>query len=244
MPQTKNDYVALTVDDGTTMRAYVAHPTDGAPHPGLIVFQEAFGVNPHIRDVTERFGREGYIALAPELYHRTSQGFEGAYDNFEAVMPQMAAITNPGLESDIRAAFDWLRADASVLDSSVACGGYCMGGRVSFLANATVPVKAAISYYGGGIAPGPRGPGLLDQVGNLHAPLLLFWGYQDKHIGIDQPRAVADALHTAGKSFVTVTFSDADHGFFCDARPSYNAQAATQSWALALRFLKTNLGQG
>jgi carboxymethylenebutenolidase len=244
MPQTKNEYVTLRVDDGSTMRAYLARPTDGAPHPGLIVFQEAFGVNAHIRDVTERFGREEYIALAPELYHRTSPGFEGAYDNFEAVTPQMRAITDAGLESDIRAAFDWLRADATVLDGSVACAGYCMGGRVSFLANTTVQVKAAISYYGGGIAPGPRGPGLLDRIGSLHAPILFFWGYQDKHIGIDQPRVVADALHAAHKSFVTVAFSDADHGFFCDARPSYNAPAATQSWALALRFLKTNLGQG
>jgi carboxymethylenebutenolidase len=121
---------------------------------------------------------------------------------------------------------------------------FCMGGRVSFLADAIVPVKAAVSYYGSGIAPGPRGPDLLDRVGNLHAPILLFWGYQDKHIGIEQQRAAADALHTGRKSFVSVGFSDAGHGFFCDSRPTYNAPAATQSWALALRFLKTNLGQG
>jgi carboxymethylenebutenolidase len=244
MPSTKNEYVTLRIDDGTTMRAYVAQPTDGAPHPGLMVFQEAFGVNAHIRDVTERFGREGYVALAPELYHRTAPGFEGDYNKFEAVSPLIKALTDAGLEADIRAAFHWLRADAGVLDGAVACAGFCMGGRVSFLADSTVPLKAAISYYGGGIAPGPRGPGLLGRAGELHAPLLMFWGLKDKHIGIEAPRAVADALRAAGKTFVNVEFSEADHAFFCDARPSYNAPAATQSWALALRFLKINLGQG
>ncbi|MGH9448885.1 MAG: dienelactone hydrolase family protein, partial [Terriglobia bacterium] len=89
MPQTKNEYVTLRVNDGTTMRAYVAHPADGAQRPGLLVFQEAFGVNAHIRDVTERFAREGYVALAPELYHRTAPGFEGEYNNFDAIMPLM-----------------------------------------------------------------------------------------------------------------------------------------------------------
>ncbi len=244
MPQSKNEYVTLRVNDGTTMRAYVAHPADGAQRPGLLVFQEAFGVNAHIRDVTERFAREGYVALAPELYHRTAPGFEGEYNNFDAITPLMKSMTDQGLESDIRAAFERLRADAGVLDGSVACAGFCMGGRVSFLADATVPLKAAISYYGGGIAPGPRGPGLLGRAGALHAPILLFWGLEDKHIGVEQSRAVADALRTAQKLFVNVEFSDADHGFFCDARPSYNAAAATQSWALALRFLETNLGQG
>jgi carboxymethylenebutenolidase len=243
MPQTKNEYVTLRVNDGTTMRAYAAHPTDGARHPGLLVFQEAFGVNGHIRDVTVRFAREGYVALAPELYHRTAPSFEGEYNNFEAIAPLMQAMTDQGLESDIRAAFEWLRADAGVLDGSVACAGFCMGGRVSFLADAAVPLKAAISYYGGGIAPGPRGPGLLGRAGSLHAPILLFWGLQDKHIGVEQPRAVADALRAAQKPFVSVEFSEADHGFFCDVRPSYNVPAAAQSWALALCFLKTNLGQ-
>jgi carboxymethylenebutenolidase len=243
MPQANNEYLTLRVNDGTTMRAYLARPADGVPHPGLLVFQEAFGVNAHIRDVAERFAREGYVALAPELYHRTAPGFEGEYNNFEPIMKVMQSMTDQGLEADVRAAFDWLHADAGVLDGSVACTGYCMGGRVSFLADAIVPLKAAISYYGGGIAPGLRGPGLLGRAGDLHAPILLFWGLQDKHIGVEQPRAVADALRTNQKLFVNVEFSEAGHGFFCDARPSYNAPAATQSWALALRFLETNLGE-
>jgi carboxymethylenebutenolidase len=82
MPETQTEWITLNVADGTTMRAYVARPQDANQHTGLLVYQEAFGVNAHIRDVTERFAREGYVAVAPELFHRTAPGFEGGYDNF------------------------------------------------------------------------------------------------------------------------------------------------------------------
>jgi carboxymethylenebutenolidase len=120
--------------------------------------------------------------------------------------------------------------------------GYCMGGRVSFLANALVPVKAAISYYGGGIAPGQRGPGLLSHVPEMHGAMLLYWGGLDQHIPKAETLAVADALKNAKKTYVCVEFSDADHGFICDARPSYNPQAAAESWALTHAFLADHLG--
>jgi carboxymethylenebutenolidase len=81
---TKTEYVNLAVSDGTSMRAYVAHP-EGKPRAGLLVFQEAFGVNAHIRDVTERFAREGYLAISPELFHRTAPGLEAGYTNFPEV---------------------------------------------------------------------------------------------------------------------------------------------------------------
>ncbi len=88
--------VELKVADGTKMAAYVARPQEEGPHSGVIVLQEAFGVNSHIRDVTERFAREGYVAIAPELFHRTAPGFEGRYDNFASVVPHMKAVTHGG----------------------------------------------------------------------------------------------------------------------------------------------------
>jgi carboxymethylenebutenolidase len=103
------EYVTLTVSDGTSMQAYVAWPVGTAAHAGLLVGQEAFGVNGHIRDVTERFAREGYLAIAPELFHRTGPGFEGRYDDFQAVMPHMSALKHPQIEADLRAAHNWLR---------------------------------------------------------------------------------------------------------------------------------------
>ena len=235
------DWVILQVADGTTMRAYVARPENGRPRAGLLVFQEAFGVNAHIRDVAERFAREGYCALAPELFHRTAPGFEGAYNNFEAVMPHVRALKEQDLEADVRSAYAWLRQNLEETKAPLACVGFCMGGRVSFLTNSVLPIQAAVSFYGGGIAPNPMGPGLLSRAGDLHAPQLLFWGGLDKHIGPDQTQAVAAALRGAGKPFVNVEFSDADHGFFCDARPSYNPPSARQAWALTQAFLNCYL---
>ena len=243
MLQVQTDWLTLQVGDGSSMRAYEARPQSGKPRAGLMVFQEAFGVNAHIRDVTERLAREGYHALAPELYHRTAPGFEGAYNNFEAVMPHVKALTNEGLEADVRAAYIWLNEYHVDPNEFIACVGFCMGGRVSFLANSVLPLKASISFYGGGIAPNPMTSGLLDRAGSLQAPQLFFWGGLDKHIGPEQRQAVLDAVSHAQKRFVNVEFSDADHGFFCDARPSYNAAAAQQAWALSQSFLNCYLGK-
>jgi carboxymethylenebutenolidase len=242
MAEIRTDWVTLQVADGTTMRAYMAQPQDRATRAGLLVFQEAFGVNAYIRDVTSRFAREGYHALAPELFHRTAPGFEGAYDNFAAVMPHVRALNDEALEADVRAAYTWLREQLGAPEKPVACVGFCMGGRVSFLTNSALPVRAAVSFYGGGIAPNPMGPGLLSRASNLRAPQLLFWGGLDKHIGPEQTQAVAQSLRKAGKPFVNVEFSDADHGFFCDARSSYNPTAAQQGWVLTHAFLNCYLG--
>jgi len=237
MAEVKTDWLTLNVADGTAMRAYAARPQDTNPHSGLLVYHEAFGVNAHIRDVTERFARHGYIAVSPELFHRTAPGFEGAYNNFEAAKPQVMALTHQNLEADVRSAYGWLRAEPATQGQPIACVGFCMGGRVAFLTNAVLPVSASISFYGGGIAPNPYSSGLLDRAGQLHAPQMLVWGGLDKHLGPENTRAVTETLRAAGKPFVNVEFSDADHGFFCDARASYNPNAARQAWVLALSFL-------
>jgi len=229
--------VTLPVSDGTTLPAYVARPTSAGPHPGLLVMQEAFGVNAHIKDVTERFAREGYTAIAPALFHRTDGHFEGEYTDFGAVMPHMQALTDDGQSADIQAAYQWLTTDGGA--SAVASTGYCMGGRASFLVDTLLPLKASVSYYGSGIAPGGLFPELLSKASDLHAPILLFWGGLDEHIGSDAVRAVEDALKAAGKPYAQMVFSQADHGFFCDARASYNPEAARQAWALTLEFLAT-----
>jgi carboxymethylenebutenolidase len=242
MAEIRTEWITLQVADGTTMRAYGARPQEGRPRAGLLVFQEAFGVNAHIRDIAERFAREGYHALAPELFHRTASGFEGEYNNFAAVMPHVQALRDQDLEADVRSAYTRLRENLGVPEAPLACIGFCMGGRVSFLTNSLLPVKASISFYGGGIAPNPMSPGLLSRAGDLHAPQLLFWGGLDKHIGPEQTHAVTEALGKAGKPFVNVEFSDADHGFFCNARASYNPAASPQAWALTHAFLNYYLG--
>jgi len=225
--------VTLLVSDDTQMTAYVARPDDREVHPGIIVLQEAFGVNSHIRKVTERFAEQGYVSIAPELFHRTAPGFEGSYTDFPSVVPHMRAMTVAGAEADLRATFDWLQTQKFVRQERISSVGFCMGGRISFLANSILPLHAAASYYGGGIA-----PELVGRAPSLHAPMLLIWGLLDKHIGAEQRKAVTDALDAAKKPYTNVEFSNADHGFFCDERAAYQAQAARQSWALLLEFLK------
>src|SRR5882762_6301340 len=127
MDNVRTEKVILQVGDGTSMDAYVATPAEGGKLPGLLVFQEAFGVNAHIRDVAERFAKQGYVAIAPELFHRTAPGFDGAYNNFPAVMPHLQALTPDGLTADSRAAFDWLQKNPHVLPNCTARVGYCMG---------------------------------------------------------------------------------------------------------------------
>lgn len=238
----KTETVNLSVSDGTSMGAFIARPEGDAKGPGILVFQEAFGVNAHIRDICTRLAGEGFIALAPELYHRTAPGFEGRYDDFNSIMPHMKALTEAGVEADIRAAHKALAAEPRLDRGRIVSIGFCMGGRMSFLADALLPLRASVSFYGGGIAPNPMvGPGLLDRAKDLHAPILLFWGGLDKHIGPEQHRAVVDALRAAQKTYVNVEISDADHGFNCDVRASYNPVAAKHAWGLTLAFLKTYL---
>ncbi len=232
----EKNYVDLKVSDGTTMAAYVARPRTEGKHPGILVFQEAFGVNAYIRDVTERFAKEGFTAIAPELFHRTGAGFEGSYTDFAGVQPHTTKLTNEGLETDIKAAYEWLKKDSQTDPQKIFSVGFCMGGRVSFFADTILPLSASVSFYGGGIA-----QGLLDRARNIHGPILLFWGGLDKHILPEHVRAVEDALRAAGKEFGNVTFSYADHGFFCDQRASYNELASKQAWPMALEFLRYHL---
>jgi carboxymethylenebutenolidase len=217
------------------MQAYIAPPS-GTPRGGLMVFQEAFGVNSHIRDVADRFAAEGYLAIAPELFHRTGSGFEGTYTDFQSIMPHIQALTDAGLEADIRASYAWL--SGNLPGSLPVCAtGYCMGGRVACLAAILLPLAGAISYYGGGIAPSAFFPDLMDRLPSLQAPMLFFWGGLDAHIPAASTRAIEDKLTEAKKPFTNVVFSFADHGFFCDARAAYNAEAAGQAWALTRTFL-------
>ncbi len=221
---------------GSDMGAYVARPESGRA-PALIVLQEAFGVNDHIKDVCRRFAQQGYVAVAPELFHRTApQGFTAGYGDFAKLGEHFFAVTTDAITEDMLAVYDWLLGDRQVDPGHVGAIGFCMGGRASYIANAKLPLRAAVSYYGGGIA-----PNLLPLAEEQHAPILFCWGGLDKHLTAEQRNAVTSAMTEANKPHIAAVFSDADHAFFCDARPAYNANAARQAWALTLSFLATHL---
>jgi carboxymethylenebutenolidase len=227
----RSEWVELNAGDGTTLRAWTARPDGAQPTRGLLVFQEAFGVNAHIRDVTERFAASGFVAISPELFHRTAPGFDGRYDQFPSAVPHLQAITEQGLDTDVRAAFEWLTREG--VAGNTAAVGYCLGGRVAFVANSAVPLKAAASYYGGHIPP------LVGRAPRLSGPMMFFWGGLDHHIPDEQRQAVVKGVREANKVFVDVVFSNADHGFFCDARATYQPQAAAQAWSLTHAFFDT-----
>jgi carboxymethylenebutenolidase len=238
MDEIQTQTVTIELSDGTEMSAYTACPNDREAHPALLLFQEAFGVNAHIKDVVRRFAQEGYMVIAPELFHRTAPGLEASYTDFPSVMQHVQALTEDGLKADVMAAFNWLNAHPSVMKNQIASIGYCLGGRVSILANITVPLKASVSYYGGGIA-----SSLSDKLQDICSPLLMFWGGQDQHIGKDQIDTITNALSDNRKNYTNVVFSRADHGFFCDARASYHPVAAKLAWVLTLEFLRIHLNE-
>ncbi len=230
--------VILQVADGTEMHAYSAFPSSTGPVPGIILLQEAFGVNPHIRSVADRLAAAGYAVIAPELFHRTAPaGLEIAYADFATgAMPHYSAINHTDLAADLQASYDWLQNQALVLPDKIGSIGFCLGGQVSFLANIVLPLAAAVSYYGGGTHT------LKDRAADLHAPHLFFWGGLDEHISKEDVAQVTDAVEAAGKPFINTVISYADHGFHCDARPSYHPQAAAEAWAMTLAFFGEKLG--
>ncbi|ALW86961.1 hypothetical protein AUC43_18885 [Hymenobacter sedentarius] len=232
------NFVTLTVADGTKMRAYTAFPSTNGPVPGIILLQEAFGVNHHIRSVADRLAKAGYAVVAPELFHRTAKpGLEIAYSDFaKGAMPHYNAINNKDLAADLQASYEWLQTQDQVNSDKIGSIGFCMGGRVSFLANAVLPLAAAVSYYGGGTHT------IKNQAADLHGPHLFFWGGLDAHITKEHIAEVTDAVDAAGKPYINTVISYADHGFNCDERPSYNAEAAAEAWALTLAFFGEKLG--
>jgi len=225
------------------MPAYVSRPRGNGPFPAILVFQEALGVNNQIRGVADRYAALGLIAIAPELFHRFAPGFETQTFDRDAIMPLIHKLTIDGTTADVTAAYQWALTQPDIRKDKIASVGYCMGGRATYLANSEVPLAAAISYYGGGIA-----PDLLDRAPRLHGPHLFFWGGLDPGIPPEKRRAVADAVRAAGKRFVDVEFSDAQHGFFNVELDRGNPRAADESWALGCAFLENALeiefGQG
>lgn len=233
----------LQTPDGP-MDAFLALPEGSAPAPALVVAQEAFGVNRHIQEVCRRLAREGYIALAPELFHRTGAGMELLYTNIEAVMPHLARLTNAGIEMDLQAALEYLRGLTRAMPRHVGVVGFCLGGFAAFLAACRTDVAAAVSFYGGGVVrdrPGIDLRPLLSETERITAPILLFFGADDASIPPEDIESIRSRLSATGKVHDIVVYPGAGHGFLCDARASFHAQAAADAWRRTCRWLQHTL---
>lgn len=228
--------IEVKVEDGTVMKLYAARPANGQNLAGVMVFQEAFGVTAHLREVTERIASEGYLAVAPELFHRTAPGFEGSYTDFDSIRPHLDALSREGLSADIIATYHWISSRQFANKDLTGSIGFCMGGRISVMAATLLPLKAAASFYGSNIA-----ATLHHGIPLIDCPLLLAWGGQDKRITHEQVEKLTRLLDEQQKDYVNVVFSKADHGFFNNDRTAYHPASAAEAWELVKAFFRRNL---
>ncbi len=231
----KTEAIEIPLAGGGAMGAYLARPDDGDARPAVLVFMEIFGINPHIRDVAERLAREGYVALAPDYFHRTGAGVEYEYneEGMERGMALHGALQADEMVSDVNAAIAWLEARADVQSDRIGAIGFCIGGHMTYLSACETSVCCAASFYGGGIA-ASEGPGgaqsTIGRTPKIKGRILCLFGERDGYIPPDQVEAIAAALKDAGVNHETVVYPDADHGFFCDQRDSHQLAAATDAW--------------
>jgi carboxymethylenebutenolidase len=221
-----SEYVKLRAADGHEFGNYVALPA-AEPLAALVVIQEIFGVNAHIRSVADGFAKDGFLAVAPALFDRIQHGVELGYEgaDMQTAMSLMAKLDAEKAVADVQAAIDYA---AATSEKNVGVVGYCFGGTIAWLAATRLRPTAAVGYYGGGIAK------YADE--EPSCPVMLHFGKQDTHI----PRENVEKLHAAHPE-VEMYWYDAGHGFNCDARASYNAAAAHEARGRSLAFLKRNL---
>jgi carboxymethylenebutenolidase len=230
----------LTTSDGP-MRLYEAVP-DGEPRGAVVVIQEAFGVNPHIEDVTRRFARAGYHAVAPEMFHRTGGGVV-PYDDFGPVIEHFIGIgDDAAILTDVDATLDYLRS-IGFDNRRIGIVGFCFGGRVSFLVAANRAIGAAAGFYGGGLVTTrfQQFPALIDHAPTMQTPWLGLFGDLDGSIPVEDVEQLRTALIAAPVATDVIRYADADHGFHCDARPAYNAEAAADAWNRTLTWFDSHL---
>jgi carboxymethylenebutenolidase len=227
--------VEIPLEGGGSAGGYLARPADGERHPAVVVYMEIFGVNAHIRDVTERVAREGYVALAPDYFHRTGAGVEYGYDDdgMAKGMALLGQLKADEMISDGRDAIAYLRGREDVRGDRIGAMGFCIGGHMTYLTACETDVSAAASFYGGGIA-GPEGPGgapaTLTRTSGIRGRILCLFGEQDALIPSDQVDAIRAALLEADTDHEVVVYAGADHGFFCDRRATYQKEAAEDAW--------------
>ena len=220
---------------GGTMPAFLARPQAGAPAPAVLVIQEAFGLNGHIKDVARRIAGEGYVALAPDLYWRGGKNRTVGYDRLPEAIGLMQSLNDKDVVADLRSTVAHLEKQPSVRADRIGITGFCMGGRVSFLAACELPdkLKASVPFYGGGIP--------VEKTEKLGCPVLAFFGEKDAFIPLDSVERLKAEAKRHGKQVEVIVYPGADHGFFCDERGSYNAAAAKDAWERLKKFFAAHL---
>jgi carboxymethylenebutenolidase len=233
----------LKTPDGV-MPLHIARPKNGAGKlPAVIVIQEAFGLNAHIKEVAGRVAAEGYHAVAPNLYYREDGKVVG-YNELQDAIGLMMRLTDDHVLTDLRSLVTHLAGDSQVRADRIGIMGFCMGGRVSYLAACEIPeIRASIPFYGGGIAGQQMGGGTppVARTAKMKAAIMLHFGENDAYIPPAAIEETRQALEREKKTFEIHVYKGAGHGFFCNERPDYQADGAHLAWERTLSFFARHL---
>ena len=235
--------VKVPTKDGS-MSAYRAMPASGSNFPVILVVQEIFGVHEHIKDVCRRFAKEGYFAIAPELYARHGDVSKMAMQDI--VSNVVSKVPDEQVMADLDATVAYARTTGKADVAKLGITGFCWGGRITWLYAAHNPnVKAGVAWYGRVVgqpsAMTPKHP--IDVVAQINAPVLGLYGGADQGIPNDTVEKMREALKGAGKTTSEIViYPDTPHAFHADYRPSYRKEAAEDGWKRALAWFKKNLG--
>lgn len=225
--------------------AYLAKPETAGTYPGIVVIQEIFGVNEHIRDIVDRFAQEGYVAIAPAIYQRQAPGFEAGYGDQDVALGRKYKVQTQAEEllGDIQATIDYLYTMPEVKQSGVGTIGFCFGGHVVYLAATLERVAATASFYGAQIASWSPGDGepTIKRTKDITGTLYGFFGTEDPLIANSEVDQIETALEENKIPHQIFRYGGATHGFMCDRRDSYNPDAANDAWAKVLDLFSQKL---
>jgi carboxymethylenebutenolidase len=218
-------HLQLRAADGNEFSAYLAKP-QGEPRGAVVVVQEIFGVNSHIRRVAEQYAAEGYLAIAPAMFDRQVKGVEMGYDpaSIQQGIAYMVKADTAGVIADVNAAIDAVRHAGRV-----GIVGYCWGGRVAYLAACHTDIAAGVAYYGGGL------PQLLGET--PRSPMMFHFGERDSHIPLTDVDAVRQAYPQG-----TYHLYPAGHGFNCTERADFDAASAHLAFSRTVEFFRAHIG--
>ncbi|MBD2202711.1 dienelactone hydrolase family protein [Calothrix sp. FACHB-1219] len=220
------------------MPAWFCTHAEGKRQPAVILLMEAFGLTSHIRDIAMRIAKEGYVVLAPDLYYRELPNNKFAYDEVESAMAMMYRLDfGKPMKEDIQAALTYVKSLADVYPDKVGMTGFCLGGGLSFFTACYLSseIAAAAPFYGMVLDE------WLVEAKNITVPIYLFFGGVDPFIPSDRIQQVESRLQELGKEYSIKVYPDADHGFFCNERYSYNPVAAEDAWRELTGFFRKHL---
>ncbi|MBP0020240.1 MAG: dienelactone hydrolase family protein [Cyanobacteria bacterium SBLK] len=230
---------------GLAIDAYLAQPTDEGTYPGIIVIQEIFGVNEHIRDVAERIAKEGYVAIAPAIYQRLAPGFAVGYapEDIKLGREYKEQTQAEELLGDMQGAIDYLKTLPNVKMGGMGSIGFCFGGHVVYLGAVLEEIEATASFYGAGIATVTPGGGepTISRTKEIKGSLYAFFGKEDALIPLEQTEAISAELKKCNIPHQIFYYNGVGHGFFCDRRSDYDEASAQDAWQKVLQLFSSTL---